>query len=203
MESVGNYKHKIILFGLFFTLTPLVIALCLVSLFVFNESKHAKSEVLASTSEANPSGLSIYAALPELSPQISEEIVSQDARSEIIYQYLTSYGSPLAEYSQKIVEIADKYDVDFRLIVAIAQQESNLCKFIPERTYNCWGWGIHSRGTLGFNSFEEGIETVTAGIKENYIDKGLKTPEEIMSKYTPSSPGTWAFGVSTFMSDME
>lgn len=202
MDSLENYKHKILLFTLFFTLTPLVIALCMISLFVINEKQITHNQVLASTSES-PSGLSIYASLPEITPQISEDIVGQDARSQIVYQYLTKYGSPLAPHSQKIVETADKYGVDFRLIVAIAQQESNLCKFIPPDTYNCWGWGIHSRGTLGFNSYEEGIETVTAGLKANYIDKGLTTVDDIMGKYTPSSPGTWAFGVSSFITDME
>jgi hypothetical protein len=89
------------------------------------------------------------------------------------------------------------------LTTAIAQQESNLCKNYPDGTYNCWGWGIHSQGTLGFSSFTEGIELVTKGLKENYIDKGYLTPETIMTKYTPLSNGSWANGVSKFLSEME
>ena len=94
--------------------------------------------------------------------------------------------------------------MDFRLITAIAQQESNLCKIIPPRTYNCWGWGIHSEGTLGFDSYEEAIDAVTLGLKENYFNKGLTTPDTIWPKYTPSSPdGAWAKGVNQFMAEME
>ena len=93
--------------------------------------------------------------------------------------------------------------MDFRLLVAIAQQESNLCKKIPEGTHNCWGWGIHSKGTLGFDSYPEAIETVSQGIRRDYLNKGYTTPEEIMKKYTPSSPGTWAFGVNKFLGQME
>lgn len=198
-------KHKAILSLLFFILTPAVLGLCLFSLHLMREPQKVNPEVLASvdTHQENQTGVSIYASLPDVAPTLGEEIVSEDARAEILSEYLTYYKSPLEPYSEFIVEVADKHDMDFRLIVSIAQQESNLCKFIPPESYNCWGWGIHSRGTLGFGSYEEGIETVSAGIKKNYIDMGLRTAEEIMSKYTPSSPGTWARGVNTFMADME
>lgn len=33
----------------------------------------------------------------------------------------------------KIVAIADKYNIDFRLLPAIAMQESNLCKSDPRQ----------------------------------------------------------------------
>jgi hypothetical protein len=103
-----------------------------------------------------------------------------------------------------MVQKSDEYGLDYRLIPAIAQQESNLCKIIPPETYNCWGWGIHSRGTLGFNSYEEAIETVMQGLKKEYIDKGYTTPDTIWTKYTPGSPdGAWAKGVNQFMSAME
>ena len=84
-----------------------------------------------------------------------------------------------------------------------SQQESNLCKKIPSGTFNCLGWGVHSKGTLGFSSFEEAIEVVSKGLKENYIDEGLLTPEEIMTKYTPHSDGSWAYGVNLFMNEIE
>ena len=101
-----------------------------------------------------------------------------------------------------IVATSDKYGLDFRLTTAIAQQESNLCKYIPSGSYNCWGWGIHSRGTLGFASYDEGIDIVSRGIKSEYIDKGYVEPLDIMSKYTPLSNGSWAEGVTKFLSDM-
>ena len=106
-------------------------------------------------------------------------------------------------YVGDIIQIADYYDLDFRLTTAIAQQESNLCKKIPPGSHNCWGWGIHSRGSLGFDSYTDALDAVSKGLKFEYLDKGLSTPEEIMSKYTPLSNGSWAQGVSKFMEEME
>jgi hypothetical protein len=82
-------------------------------------------------------------------------------------------------------------------------QESNLCRYIPENSHNCWGWGIYGDQVLRFSSYEEAIEKVAAGIKKEYIDKGLVTASMIMKKYTPSSPGTWARGVNTFLRMLE
>ena len=48
--------------------------------------------------------------------------------------------------------------MDFRLLPAIAMQESNLCKKILPDTFNCLGLGIHARGTWGFPSFEANFE---------------------------------------------
>jgi hypothetical protein len=136
-------------------------------------------------------------------PLVTEQIGSADARPEILRQYMESYGSPLEPYSELIVQTADKYSLDFRLITAIAQKESNICKVIPPESYNCWGWGVHSKGSLGFSSFQEGIEEVSKGLRSDYLDKGLTTVNEIMSKYTPLSNGSWAEGVNKYMSEME
>lgn len=128
-----------------------------------------------------------------------------DSRAAIITRFLARYDSPLTPhhyYGQKLVEIADTYNLDFRLLPAIMMQESNLCKHIPEGTHNCLGFGIHSRGTLGFDSYEAGFERAAREIKANYIDIGLTTPEQIMRKYTPSSQGSWANSVNQWMAEM-
>lgn len=203
-ETFSFWKNLIIIFA-FFTLTPLVLLTSLFSLFSLKRFSNTQKEVLAlntSIYQSN-SGLKVFASLPVDTPSINGYAISADARPELIRQYLAYYNSPLEPYAGKIVEVADKYSLDYRLITAIAQQESNLCKIIPPQTYNCWGWGIHSKGTLGFDSFEEGIEIVSKGLKEEYIDKGYTIPDEIMTKYTPLSNGSWAFGVNKFMGDME
>ena len=186
----------------FFTLTPLVLFISLFSLISLDKIPLplSKPEVLASSTG---NGIKIFASLPSEVPNVSGSAVVSDARSEILKQYLAFYDSPLTAYANFIVVMADKYKIDFRLITAIAQQESNLCKVIPAGSFNCWGWGIHSKGSLGFVSFEEGIEIVSAGLKNEYLDKGYTSPEEIMSKYTPLSNGSWAYGVTKFLSQME
>lgn len=128
-----------------------------------------------------------------------------DSRPAIVANFLERHKSPLKPYDEfgvTLVEIADRYNIDFRLLPSIMMQESNLCKSIPEGTYNCLGFGIHSRGTLGFDSYEAGFERAAREIKANYIDIGLTTPEEIMTKYTPSSNGSWAASVNQWMAEM-
>lgn len=196
---------KSIYLSTFFLITPLTILVSIMLINLLAKEKN-KSISLAQTNELIQTtnyGAQVFSALPKQTGEIYGVATVSDARTEIIRQYLEKYNSPLESKAQFLVDTAQKYELDFRLLVAIAQQESNLCKKIPDGTYNCWGWGIHSRGTLGFNSFEEGIETVAQGLKNEYIDKGYLTPEQIMSKYTPSSPGSWAKGVSQFLAEME
>ncbi len=154
-------------------------------------------------SHLSPAPVRLYQALPSGSGTVSFEVGTADARPVIIRQYLEKHRSPLTSQADYFFKIAQKYNLDYRLLVAIAQQESNLGKKIPEGTYNAWGWGIHSEGTLGFSSWEEGIETVAKGLRENYLDKGFVNLEQIAARYAPPSKEAWAFGVSQFMGEME
>lgn len=132
-------------------------------------------------------------------------IETDDARPQIVANFLQRYQSPLTPYDYygaKLVEIADQYGLDFRLLPAIAMQESNLCKRIPEGSHNCLGFGIHSRGTLRFDTYEANFERAARELKQNYIDQGRVTPELIMRKYTPSSNGSWADSVNQWMAEM-
>ena len=82
-------------------------------------------------------------------------------------------------------------------------QESTLCKNIPKNSYNCWGWGIYGNKITRFESYEQAIETVSKGLKENYIDQGLVTTYQIMQRYTPSSNGSWANAVNWVIRHIE
>lgn len=135
--------------------------------------------------------------------KVQEKIGSDDARPVIIKKYLEKYDSPLLPYSDLIYEVSKTYGLDYYWIVAIAQQESNLCKKAPEDSHNCWGYGIHKRGTLKFDNYELAIKSYAEYLKREYFDKGLNTPELIMKKYCPSSNGSWARGVQQFIDEME
>ena len=149
-----------------------------------------------------PHPLLVYAALPSTPDPISTIIRSADARPVMIDRYLRHYNSPLSGYGQLIVKVADQNGLDPYLFIAIAQQESNLCKKIPEDSYNCWGWGIHSRGTLRFDSYDQAITAIIPGLTAGYIGQGLISPEDIMRKYTPLSNGSWAEGVNQFLDEL-
>ena len=204
-----SFWKNLILVIVFFMVTPIALITSLFSLVGLSKSTQAKAATYSQPIEASffvapRSGVKVFASLPSSFPSVSGSIkVVADARPEIIKNYLIKYNSPLVEYADLLVATADKYGLDYRLLTAIAQQESNLCKKIPPGSYNCWGWGIHSRGTLMFDSYEQAIEVVSRGLKKEYIDKGYTTPEEIMSKYTPLSNGSWAYGVQKFMREMQ
>lgn len=131
------------------------------------------------------------------------QVVTADARPLLLKKYLTKYNSPLLPYADMIFQLSVNYGYDYRWIVAIAQQESNLCKKIPENSYNCWGYGINQSGTLRFDSYDLAIKSYAEYLKREYFDKGLTTPETIMKKYCPPSNGSWAYGVRQFFDEIE
>ena len=196
MEDKSIWK-KFALACVFFFFTPVVIALSIISL----SSVEKKQQIANSPSliQAPQYGVQAYASLPETYPQVKGAATEIDARSEIIRQFMATNNSPMTDYANYIVEMADKYEIDYRLLVAIAQKESGLCRVIPPGGYNCWGWGIHSEGTLGFDSYEESIEAVSKGIREEYVDKGYVTVDEIQKKWIAHSPGgIWAIDVQSY-----
>lgn len=147
--------------------------------------------------------LELYSALPPQVGTVSQEILPGEARPLIIRNYLEQYHSPMAPYADFIFQISEKWGLDYRLIVAISQCESNLCKKIPEGSFNCWGF---ENGETKFLSWKQAIEQVAKTLKEDYVDKGLVTPEEIMPKYAPPSVekgGPWAKCVNQFLVELE
>ena len=184
---------------LIFTGSTLFLALA----FYFNLNQVSQPIQRPQIAYSATEGLASRPVLPEVLGAFTFSVKTADAIPEIVKSYLKKYDSPLMPEADYLIATAQKYNLDPRLLVAIAQQESNLCKKIPDESYNCWGWGIHSEGTLKFSSYEEAIEAVSKGLYQNYIRKGLTTPEEIMSIYTPLSEGSWAKGVQQFLNEME
>lgn len=137
---------------------------------------------------------------------ITTQVTTEDARPVLIAEFLETHNSPLKPYDywgQFLTDLADKYNMDYRLLPAIAMQESNLCKKIPAGSFNCLGLGIHTRGTWGFPSFESNFEKAAEILRRNYINQGLITPGQIQDKYTPKSNGSWEFAVNQFMDKLE
>ena len=190
---------KLLLCVLFFSFCPLLLGF---SFYLNNFSLSGK--ILGDSTFASPSPGRIFTALPEETAAVAPTIRVADSTPVIIEKYLRRYNSPLLLHIGQIVESARKYKVNPRLIVAIAQQESNLGKKSPEDCYNAWGWGIHERGTKCFSSWDEAIEVVTRGISQSYCSKGLcDDPCVMMKKYTPKSNGSWCAGVNQFLNEME
>ncbi|MBI4036973.1 hypothetical protein HY385_00955 [Candidatus Daviesbacteria bacterium] len=156
----------------------------------------------------NEGGYKSYRALPTSADIVSGQttmIGKADARPILIKNFFAYNKAPLADLADEFVATADRYNLDFRLLPSIAMQESNGGKIIPKGSYNPFGYGVYGGKAMKFTSFAEAIDRVGKGLKENYLNQGLKTPYQIMTKYTPPSiqkGGPWALGVSAFMEQL-
>lgn len=200
----------IILFFGFFIATPFLI----IYLFCFFDNPLKDSQnnfsfpnshyVLGDWTTVPQNSTRIFASLPQNPAVVYSTILQRKSAPIIIERYLKHYNSPLTGFVEKIISSAEKNNVDPFLIVAIAQQESNLGKKSLEGCYNAWGWGIHSKGTKCYESWEEAIESVADGIGKDYCQKGYcDDPCIMMKKYTPRSNGSWCNGVKQFLGEME
>ena len=140
------------------------------------------------------------ASSAKLDPEI--EIKPQDNRAEILESFLQSYGSPLAPYASDFVANADKYNLDWRLVASIAGLESTFGKHIPNCSYNAWGWGVYGTNVIRFVSWSEGIETISKGLRENYLRDNPESNPFIIGPTYAASP-TWAQRVTYFMNRIE
>lgn len=157
------------------------------------------------TIQPNQQNFKLYAALPKKTSETVDGVVVADGRAKIVQDFFKGYNSTLVNYGQLFITVADKYKLDWRLLPAIAMQESNGGRKAIKETYNPFGYGIYTGLTIRFSSWEEGIERVGRALREDYLDKGLNSPAQIMAKYTPpslASGGGWAKGISSFMQEL-
>lgn len=156
-----------------------------------------------------------YSAEYNLSSEITGDsttgisrFITIDPRVLAMSSFLSDYHSPLAPYSKYIVETADSYGLDWRLVVSISGVESAFGNIVPGGdSNNAWGWrGINknARGWSVFATWEDGIKEITRGLAEGY---GVTlTPAEIEPAYCPpcaEGGHAWARGVSRFMSELD
>ena len=128
----------------------------------------------------------------------------RNTRAEKLNVYLTKHNSPAVEFTEVFVQKADEYGLDWRLVAAIFGVESTFGKHVPKDSYNGWGWGIPTGAAsgIGFKNWDNGIDVVSKGLKEKYVDRGLDTVEKMGRVYAPPST-TWAANVKFFMNEIE
>lgn len=118
---------------------------------------------------------------------IDESILSQAERVAKVKAYFESYDMPAAKYAHAFVAYADRYDIDWTLVAAIAFLESsgfkNSCSSVK---FSGLGWNSCKQS---FPSYEESIRVVSMNLGGHnektaryYADK---TPEEILNAYNP------------------
>lgn len=188
-------KGKLVLLTGYFSVLPLIIlTLILFSLYLLSEKNGGM------VSQASPIQ---YQALPEIKAETQISLQQEDARIKALRDFFQKYNSDLHAYAQTFVESADKYSLDYRLLPAIAMQESNLCKKAPKNSFNCWGFGIYGGKVLRFANYDEAIRAVSKSLGHEYKAQGLEGPTEIASRYTPNDNGTWVKSVTFFMDSIK
>lgn len=137
---------------------------------------------------------------PTLQSDVEIKSSKLDKEADILAQYLALHNSPLQYSAQDFVDAAKIYGLDWKLVASIAGVESTFGKFIPGG-YNGWGWGVYGTQAIYFNSWRDAIFTISKGLKEDYISRGLVDPYDINKRYAASP--SWGSKVTYFMNDLE
>ena len=151
----------------------------------------SKGSAMANTSNASA----------QLQPEITTE-AKNDHRVKILEGYLNEYNSPLATHARSFIESADKYDLDWKLLVSIAGLESSYGKHIPQNSHNGWGWGYNNGSVKHFENWDAAIEEISKGLRENYLFDNKESDPYIIGPKYAASP-TWAQRVTYFMNKIE
>ena len=143
--------------------------------------------------------ISADGTVAEASATLLQDEVQNDYRSGILRSFFAKNNSPLEPYSEYFVKVADENNLDWRLIPAITGVESTYGKYIPSNSYNAYGW---ANGKYTFASWENSLDIVAFSLRENYIEKGAITINQIARIYAPPS-STWAFKVKYIMNKID
>jgi hypothetical protein len=106
----------------------------------------------------------------------TEKNISDDARVIAMRNVLIKYNSVLAPEAENFVYYADKHGIDWRLLVSISGLESGYASRYVQGSYNAYGWG---GGYIYFDSWENGIDSISRSLRKNYYDRGADTIEKI------------------------
>ena len=126
-----------------------------------------------------------------------------DERPARLRAYLAAHNSPMEEDAEHFVSEADRLNLDWKLVAAIAGVESTFGKHIPTNSYNGWGWGVFTgqQDGIHFASWKDGITQVSEGLRYKYVDRGAVTVEQ-MGRIYAASP-VWAQKVNFFLKSIE
>lgn len=126
--------------------------------------------------------------------QSSEVKIPYALKRITIKKMLEKYNSPMAKDVDSFISACTTYKIDCYLLPSITGLESSFGQFTAPNTYNPFGWG---GGYIQFKNWDEAIHTVAKGLRENYMNKGAESVEQIAPIYAASK--TWAPRVRSFM----
>lgn len=114
----------------------------------------------------------------------------------------------LDEVSCKIKKVADSYEVDWRLAIAISKHETGVYTSVAFKEMNNVGGNFRNGSLMVFEDLDKGIDFFISNLKNNYIDMGLDTIELIQPKYCPIGINDngdnkyWVSGVTKYYKEL-
>lgn len=185
---------------------PLTLALLAVNLSLLM-SLTQKANANAPVTHALP--LRIAASSYGTEQVLGASVTAADARALLLARFLETHNSPLAEYAEYILDRAEYYNIDYRLVPAIAMCESNAGKRIPSKdSYNAWGISVETGETSGakFPNWLYAIDWVSRYLRDKYYARGITDLIDIGAIYAPPSVAngnSWANCVGQFMEEIQ
>lgn len=191
--------RKLVLLASFFSLTPVVIIVsCLLLLYTSFQQKNSQLSSLLFGHSTQPIA---YAALPANLNVVEGIVGTSDARVGKVSTFLSSFNSPLVPYAQLMVDKADEYHIDYRLLPAIGAQESGACLKEITGTHNCWGYGIYGKKVTIFQSYPEAIDIIIKYFA-NKKARGIDTLDALGNIWNPSNSNDWKGKVTYFLNQL-
>ncbi len=138
-----------------------------------------------------------YSSAKLTSKIVAVKSIENDARVRALKNVFARHNSPLVDEAEHYVRYADQYGVDWKLLPAISGLESSWGIALMPGSHNAYGWG---GGHIYFESWEDGIRTINAALKSNYINRGATDVWSIGPIYAESP--TWAVRVNRFMNEI-
>ena len=187
----------------------------LILTFIYSRFTLYKKEINDSMKLASNNSLEqINNSLFATSNQIIEDVVYQNTTGKIVYDGLTmqeltdklnrSLNSTLAGKGEIFATHSLELGLDPYLMVAITLQETGCrwdCSYLVKACNNVGGQKGSPRCNGGaykaYNTLDEGIIGYIDNIYYNYYLQGLKTAEEMNSKYAESK--SWSYNVNSYV----
>ncbi len=122
--------------------------------------------------------------------------------------FLSGRGSPIAGNGSVYFSSGVTYNVDPRLINAIAGAESSFgtnWAACPPSGFNAWSWFYSRDGICAnspFTSFADGIRRVTSGIRRLYLNNNLNTIPLIARTYCAEGCASWIPAVTQYYTQL-
>lgn len=152
--------------------------------------------------------ITLYANKPTIVPTQQPAVVEQknaDPRISQIRGVFDAYHSPLVGTEQKFLDVAKAYDLDWKLLPAIAGVESGFETAGNTSDHNPFGYMCKS-GPCAFDSFDEAIERVgrTIGTGRAYSSYRESGSLSVLAKiYNYVSPEDWTSKIIYFQNKLK